>query len=199
MKSAYCNLANALVEVDKIDKKDLDFLVQGKQHFPEEPVILIGVINILRKHGMKEGAAKVMEKVLSQPDKLGAEQLKHLREMKSSWDVEQTTRQAADLMEQEDYKGAVALLDALNSRAPLLQARGFIIQQRNQALAFATLQDADRARDEGRKGEAVQLYERIMAMRSVPPYVQGRAEQELRKLKGADSTATDSSGDPGEK
>jgi hypothetical protein len=187
MKSAYCNLANVLGGVEKVTDQDLLFLSQGKKIFPEEPTIVLGVVQILRQQGQKEDAAALLDKVLARPDRMPPDQVKYWRDTKLSWDVEDTTRRASDLMEKNDYKGALVLLDALSARGALLEARGYIARQRSHALALATLEDADRARDEGRKEDAAKLYQSVSVMKLAPSFVQERAGQALQRLNGTNA------------
>lgn len=188
LKYAYCNLTQILSSVEKVENKDVKYVAQGIRLFPDERTIVIGWIYVLKNQNNYAEAAKLLDRVLSQPEKLSPDQLKQLQFSKSSWDVDETLRQVAALMDERKFREAVALLDALSGRNPVVEARSIIAQQRGLAVACATVQDADKAKSEGRADEAVLLYERALKMKSLTGFLREHIARQMRVLKGADTS-----------
>ena len=194
-KSAYLNLAAVVPQVEHPTEQDELFLGLGRKLFPDEPMILIGQAQLLRKKGNKEESLKTLQTVLEKPELLPTQQQEYLKKLRSSWDVSDTLAQVKELMPQKKFSEALALLDALLARSPMLEARGTVAQMRREAWASATLQDAGVARKGGQTEEAARLYQSILDMDHPPARARGQAEQALQKLKaGAGAVSEHSKG-----
>ncbi|MFT3782445.1 MAG: hypothetical protein QM790_10565 [Nibricoccus sp.] len=192
LKYAYVNLASVLGWVEKLNQNDVNHVVQGRKLYPDEMAIVIGWIYVLRNQGYKEKAVKMLGETLSVAEKLNADQLKQLRSLRMAWDVNDTQQQASQLIEARRYKEAVEILDGLAKRGIPVEARGYVAQQRGNALAFATFDEADAARKEGRVDEARKLYESLLTMKAAPPFLREKAKTHLAGPPKGNPEPTDS-------
>jgi uncharacterized protein (UPF0147 family) len=121
--------------------------------------------------------------MLEKPELLPAQQRDYLIKTRYYWDYSDTVEQAQALTRQEKYKEAMAVLDALISRGSLVETRGNVAQLRQEVWAFAIIQDANAARENGQMEEAARLYQSVVNTDHVSTRTREQAEQSLERLK----------------
>ncbi len=187
IRRAYAWLADVVQHLESINDQDNLFLEQGRALFPDEPLIALGYIHVLRKQGQKEQARTLLHDLCEKPGGASLEQLKHFKRVHAHWDLEDTMGQARTHIKNKAYKEAMLLLEPLMKRDAFFIGRESILNTYWSAAAEAALADAAKALCEGKKQEAARLYKSVLAMSLAPGFNKDFAREELEKLQAAEA------------
>jgi len=188
LKTAYLNLGSTLPSLDQLGEQDELFIEQGLKLFPDDPSLIAGYAQVLRKKGNKAEGLKMLQALLDEPGKLSLEQQKYYRKLKSSWDASDTIARANDLLKQKQPKEALVLLDGVLQRDPPIESKNTIVQLRWRAMAMVAMQEARAAEAAGNIEEAARLFQSVVDMERAPANLRGVSRQAVRKLKGSPET-----------
>lgn len=197
LKAAYHHLINILRQLDETNEHDEQFIEQGIRMFPEEDGWQVGRAMLLRKKGKKEEASQILEDLCADRAGMSPARWESYTCLQQLWDVQDTGDQAKALLQQNQPKQALTLLDDLLLRHPSFPARPEIEQMRRGVVAAAVLEDARAAEASARTDEAAGLFQSVADMEGAPVQLRDLARHALQKLRdsGPGKSSPDSPAD----
>jgi hypothetical protein len=184
LRPAFLNLAGILGSVERISESDDKFLLFGRQQFPDEAALLIGLAELARKRGKIDDAQQMIADALTHQDVLSIHQINELKQVQQQWLYTDTLASVEALAQKQKFHEALALLDKLEAQDLSLDRRIPLRGYRQNLRIYAKLEDARQAGLDNHREEARRLYGEALQIPSLPPRLRQQAETALRRLGG---------------
>jgi tetratricopeptide (TPR) repeat protein len=176
----YERLASALLVVDRPTDDDAKFLDIGRQLFPQQGFIQLGLAQVAYRQGRRDDALRQLDTALA-TDMLGA-QRSFARGLHDHWILDGLQDQVREQLPKRRYAEARAALEAAGPQLLEDDSREFAAQLRSSIELQQLSYDAQAAAREKRIPDARRLFEQLLARKDLPDDLRQFSERALKGL-----------------
>ena len=162
-------------------EKDRSILRRGKELFPADGMIQLGLAASLHESGRSDEANDALSVILAAPDKYPTNVSRYARSLERSWTFNDHSERIRILVEKEQFSEALKEIDALLTKDVPQSSRAMLALNRATIWVRVQLLEAIRAGDEGRWSDARKSLEEIMTA-SVPNGTKYEAKMRLNEM-----------------
>lgn len=160
---AYQGLSAVVGLLGKENKSDRDTLKIGRDLFPADGMIRLGLATSSREAGDNDEARCELDALLSASDKFPPNVITYAQDLKLSWARDEAYAKIRTLAEAGHYEEALVALDALIAKGIPEASRATMMAGRAILSANIQLREAQKARDEQRWGDARKLLKALLS------------------------------------
>ena len=143
-------------------EKDRTILARGRELFPTDGMIQLGLASSLRESGRNKEAIDALSVVLADQEKFPAGVSRYARELDRVWSFNDACERIRVLVDGEKFSDALREIDSLLAKGVPQASRATLALNRTTIWVQVKLIQARAASDEGRWVEARKLLEEIM-------------------------------------
>jgi len=179
----YERLASVLLAVDRPTDDDAKFLDIGRQLFPQQGFIQLGLAQVAYRQGRRDDAQRQLDAALA-ADLLGG-QRSAARGLHDHWILDALQGQVRELLPKRRYAEARAAVEAAAPQLLDADSSDFVAQLRGSIELQQLSYDAQTAAREKRIPDARRLFEQLLARKDLPDDLRQYSERALQGLGAA--------------
>jgi len=177
----YQGLGGIIGLLGKDGEKDRSILQRGKEKFPADGMIQLGLAASLHESGQGKEAGEALSVILTDPGKYPPNVSRYARGLDRNWTFNDDNERIRILVESERFPEALKEIDVLLTKDVPQASRAMLALNRATIWVQVQLILAVRAGDEGRWTDARKTLEEIMAA-SVPNGTKYEAKMRLNEM-----------------
>jgi hypothetical protein len=176
----YERLVSTLMLVDRPTDDDAKFLAIGRQIFPQQGFIQLGLAQVAYRQGHHDEALRQLDAALA-TDMLGS-QRNYARNVRDHWILDVLQGQVSDLLPKHRYAEARSALDAARPQLLEEDSREYATRLGSSIEQQQLVYEAQSAVREKRIADARRLYEQLLARKDLPEDLRQHGERAVQAL-----------------